>query len=164
MNRNTLSKSSLHLSEFVGGKYTHDRMWHFSCTSSSSAFSPGTQQNSLFSIIYEIVKLLVTFYNMVWQLVSLGNDDVMELGKTAEILIFPHGTLPTFCFLRFCRKNMKQNWTFSSVGEIATHVYLVVMTCVIVSHGLELKRKSDKSLSICWNSWKSFWMVGKCKW
>lgn len=144
MNENTLSKSSLHLSEFVGGKCMHDRMWHFSCTSSFSAFSPGTQQNSLFSIIYEIVKLLVTFCNMVWQLVSLENDDVMELDKTAEILIFPHGTLPAFCFLWFCRNNMKQNWTFSSVGEIAAHVYLVVMTCKTFSHGLELEGSQMK--------------------
>ena len=36
---------------------------------------------------------------MVRQLVNLENDDVMELGETAEILIFPHGIQPTFCFL-----------------------------------------------------------------
>lgn len=52
---------------------------------------------------------------------------------------FPHGTLPAFCFLWFCKNNMKQNRTFSSVGEIAAHVYLVIMTCKIFSHGLELE-------------------------
>lgn len=163
MNRNTLSKSSLRLSEFVGGKCTHDRMWHFSCTSSSSAFSPGTQQNSLFSIIYEIVKLLVTFCNMVWQLVSLGNDDVMELGETAEILIFPHGTLPTFCFLRVCRKKHETKLDFLISWRNCSSC---LSSCYDMWNSFSWLgiKKGVRRNCICWNSWKNFWMVGKSKW
>lgn len=160
--KNSVKIFSLHLLEFVEGMHTR---LYVTLLLYKFLFCFLSRHPTIFSFPHNIWnrKNVGDILHMVWQLVSLGYDDVMELGEIAEILIFP---------MEFCQHLffviLQKYWETKLDFLISwRNCNLCLSSCHDLQNifsWLGIRKESEEILAICWNSWKCPWMVEKCKW